>query len=71
MAELYGVSILTINQHLKRIFSDDELEESSVVKQYLTTAADGKGYQTKHYAVHAKSRATLQPPSGCSLDEFD
>ncbi|MFZ2277172.1 MAG: virulence RhuM family protein [Prosthecobacter sp.] len=53
MAGLYDVSVPAINQHLKRIFSDNELEESSVVKQYLTTAADGKGYQTKHYSLHA------------------
>jgi len=45
MAALYDVSIPAINQHLKRIFSDNELEESSVLKQYLTTAADGKGYR--------------------------
>ena len=32
MAALYDVSIPAINQHLKRIFSDNELEESSVVK---------------------------------------
>jgi hypothetical protein len=43
MAALYDVSVPAINQHLKRIFSDNELEEFSVVKQYLTTAADGKG----------------------------
>jgi len=53
MAALYDVSVPAINQHLKRIFSDNELEESSVVKQYLTTAADGKGYQTKHYGLQA------------------
>ena len=53
MAALYAVSIPAINQHLKRIFGDNELEESSVVKQYLTTAADGKGYQTKHYSLQA------------------
>lgn len=53
MAKLYGVSVPAINQHLKRIFSDNELEESTVIKQYLTTAADGKGYQTKHYSLHA------------------
>ena len=41
MAALYDVSVPAINQHLKRIFSDNELQESSVVKQYLTTAADG------------------------------
>ncbi len=53
MAELYDVSIPAINQHLKRIFGDNELEEDSVVKQYLTTAADGKNYQTKHYNLQA------------------
>jgi len=53
MAALYDVSIPAINQHLKRLFSDNELEESAVVKQYLTTAADGKSYQTKHYSLQA------------------
>jgi hypothetical protein len=53
MAELYAVSIPAINQHLKRIFSDNELEEASVLKSYLSTAADGKGYQTKHYSLQA------------------
>ncbi len=41
IAALYDVSIQAIHQHLKRIFSDNEMEESSVVNQYLTTAADG------------------------------
>jgi hypothetical protein len=53
MATLYDVSVPAINQHLKRIFSDNELDELSVIKQYLTTAADGKGYQTKHYSLQA------------------
>jgi len=53
MAELYAVSVPAINQHLKRIYADNELEEASVVKQYLITAADGKGYQTKHYNLQA------------------
>jgi hypothetical protein len=53
IAALYGVSVPAINQHLKRIFSDNELVESSVVKQYLITAADGKNYQTKHYSLQA------------------
>ena len=53
MAALYDVSVPAINQHLKRIFSDNELEESSVVKHYLTAAADGKNYQTKHYSLQA------------------
>lgn len=53
MAELYGVSVPAINQHLKRIFSDNELEESAAIKQYLITAADGKNYLTKHYNLQA------------------
>ena len=53
MAALYDVSVPAINQHLKRIFADNELEESAVVKKYLTTAADGKNYNTKHYSLQA------------------
>ncbi len=53
MASLYDVSVPAINQHLKRIFADNELEESSVIKQYLITAADGKNYNTKHYSLQA------------------
>ncbi len=53
MAALYDVSVPAINQHLKRIFGDNELEERAVVKEYLITAADGKNYQTKHYNLQA------------------
>lgn len=53
MAALYDVSVPAINQHLKRIFSDNELEEPAVVKQYLTTATDGKSYDTQHYNLSA------------------
>jgi len=53
MATLYDVSVPAINQHLKRIFADNELEEAAVIKQYLTTAADGKNYKVKHYSLQA------------------
>ena len=53
MATLYDVSVPAINQHLKRIFSDNELEETAVIKHYLTTAVDGKNYQVKHYNLQA------------------
>ena len=49
MAELYNVSVPAINQHLKTIFDDKELDEQSVVKKYLITAGDNKKYNTKHY----------------------
>ena len=53
MATLYDVSVPAINQHLKRIFADNELDEAAVIKQYLTTADDGKSYQVKHYSLQA------------------
>ena len=49
MAQLYDVSVSAINQHIKKIFADSELEEGSVIKKYLITAADGKNYATNHY----------------------
>lgn len=53
MATLYDVSVPAINQHLKKIFDDNELEENSVIKKYLITANDGKSYNTKHYNLQA------------------
>ena len=51
MAALYDVTIPAINQHIKTIFNDNELTSDSVIKEYLTTAADGKKYKTKHYSL--------------------
>lgn len=42
MATLSDVTVPAINQHLKRIFADRELAPDAVIKQLLTTAADGK-----------------------------
>jgi len=53
MAELYDISIAAINQHLKKIFEDKELEPDSVIKKYLITATDGKKYNTNHYSLQA------------------
>jgi len=41
----------TFNYHIKKIFSDLELEEHSVIRNFRITAADGKTYNTKHYAL--------------------
>lgn len=49
MAELYGVTVAAINQHIKKVLEDRELTEDSVIKKYLITAADGKQYNTNHY----------------------
>lgn len=53
MAVLYDVSVPAINQHLKTIFTDGELDEHSVIKKFLITAADRKTYNTKHYNLQA------------------
>lgn len=49
IAALYDVERPGITQHIKNIFTEGELNESSVSKKFLRTAADGKNYETKHY----------------------
>lgn len=49
MVELFQTSKQNISLHIKNIFAENELFENSVVKDYLTTASDGKNYNTKHY----------------------
>ncbi len=49
MAELYQGTKQNISLHLKNIFAEGELEVDRVVKEYLTTARDGKKYRTKFY----------------------
>lgn len=51
MAELFATSIPNVSMHISNILKDGELQENSVVKQYLTTAADGKNYQVTFYAL--------------------
>ena len=41
MAALYDVSVPAINQHLKRIFADNELERGATVKKYLIVQTEG------------------------------
>ncbi len=51
LAELFDTSKQNISLHVNSILKNKELDESSVVKEYLTTAADGKDYPTLHYAL--------------------
>lgn len=53
MGVLYDVETHTVNYHLKKVFSDSELEEGSVIRNFRITAADGKNYNTKHYNLSA------------------
>jgi hypothetical protein len=53
MAELFGVDLRTISEHLQNIFKTNELEENSVIRNFRITAADGKNYQTNFYNLDA------------------
>lgn len=51
MAELFATSKPNISMHIASILKEKELTESSVVKNYLTTAADGKNYNVVFYSL--------------------
>ena len=53
MGVLYNIETHTINYHLKKVFSDNELDENSVIRKFRITANDGKDYQTQHYNLSA------------------
>ncbi|WPJ97050.1 RhuM family protein [Coraliomargarita algicola] len=53
MGVLYDVNVRTINEHLKKIFADNELTEGSVIRKFRITATDGKTYNTQHYNLSA------------------
>lgn len=49
LCELFQKSKSTISEHIKNIFEEGELDEISVVRNFRTTAADGKAYETNYY----------------------
>lgn len=51
LAELFDTSKQNIGQHISKILEDKELNENSVVKNYFTTASDGKKYEVTFYAL--------------------
>lgn len=51
MANLFATSKQTVSHHIINILKEKELDEVSVVKQYLTTAADGKSYNVVFYSL--------------------
>ena len=51
MAELFATSKQTISYHIINILKEKELHEKSVVKEYLTTAADGKNYNVVFFLL--------------------
>jgi hypothetical protein len=51
LAELFATSVQNIGQHISKILSDKELKANSVIKNYFTTAVDGKDYEVSFYSL--------------------
>ncbi|NOU23101.1 MAG: virulence RhuM family protein [Methyloglobulus sp.] len=51
LAELFDTSVANISMHITNILKEKELTNNSVIKDYLTTAADGKNYNVTFYAL--------------------
>jgi hypothetical protein len=51
LAELFDTSKQNISLHIVNILKEKELQENPVVKDYLTTATDGKDYNVTFYAL--------------------
>ncbi|TCM68648.1 virulence RhuM family protein [Acinetobacter calcoaceticus] len=49
MAEMFQKNVSTINEHLRNIFDEGELDQNSVIRNFRITASDGKNYDTQHY----------------------
>lgn len=51
IAKLFDTSVPNISMHISNILKEKELETNSVIKDYLTTASDGKDYNVTFYAL--------------------
>ncbi|MDR7209968.1 virulence RhuM family protein [Flavobacterium piscis] len=51
LAELFDTSVPNISMHISNILKERELESNSVIKDYLTTASDGKNYNVTFYSL--------------------
>ncbi len=49
MAKLFNRDVRTVNEHIKNVFKEGELNKSSVIRKFRITAADGKSYTTNFY----------------------
>ncbi|RYG35118.1 winged helix-turn-helix transcriptional regulator [bacterium] len=51
IAEMFGVSVKTVNEHLKNLAEEGEIEQDSVIRKFRITASDEKSYDTAHYSL--------------------
>ena len=67
MCELYQTSKSNVSEHIKHIFEEGELDKDSVVRNFRTTAADGKEYMVYHYNQDMIIQATHHQRCGARL----
>lgn len=71
MAEKFATSKPNISIHIAKILKKKELYENSIVKEFLTTAADGKNYNVVFYSlemirrIQCQAKATRCPGRRC------
>jgi hypothetical protein len=51
LAALFDTSVPNISMHISNILKEEELSQNSVIKDYLTTAVDGKDYKVTFYSL--------------------
>ena len=51
LSELFATSVPNISMHISNILKENELQKNSVIKDYLTTAEDGKQYEVSYYSL--------------------
>jgi len=60
IAELFDTSKQNIGQHISKILSENELQENSVVKNFFTTASDGKDYLMRYLSIDKKYYGSIK-----------
>lgn len=49
LADIFGLTVATVNEHLKKIFKSDDFKETELVKLFSIKAKDNKKYLVNHY----------------------
>ena len=70
MTTLYGVNVRTINQHIKKVYSDAEFEEDSTIRKFRIVQEEGSRQvtrNTKHYNIQMFIAVGFKGNSDCAV----
>mgnify|MGYP003521406138 FL=1 len=71
LVEIYQTSKSNVSEHLSNIFADGELIKDSVVRNFRTTASDGKNYNVAHYNLDVVIALGYRVQSPLLESDFD